>query len=505
MPSMLAGPTARVLAVLAAALAASIATPWGASADARGRSHARSAPGTGAGPKVLVVMTSQNLGWHLTRLPDRRLVADQPRNVLTIHVDDSVRYQKFSGAGGAMTDSSAWLIYDKLAPSTRDRLMHALFGAHGIHLNLLRVPMGASDFVAGGVPYTYDDVPAGQSDPTLARFSIAHDLSYIVPALRQAIALKPHVQILAEPWSPPAWMKTNDALSNLGDRGRLLPTAYGPLAQYFVRFIRAYRRLGIRVDEITAQNEPQAPSAFPGLNLSASDEVRFIVGYLEPALRAARLHPKIYGFDRGALLSYAQGLTRSLARQVLSGIAWHCYGGASYMSAIHLQAPDLDQIVSECSPGLVVYDPAEALISSLRNWASAVGLWNLALDPSGGPVQLPNRGCPHCTGIVTIDEQTHRVTYGLNYYQLGQLTKFVVPGAVRIAANSFVDDFRTDTGLYGVTPGLDDVAFRNPDGSTVLVAYNNSDSWIKFAVAQGRRAFQYAMPPRTTGTFIWRG
>ena len=117
--------------------------------------------------------------------------------------------------------------------------------------------------------------------------------------------------------------------------------------------------------------------------------------------------------------------------------------------------------MSECSPGIIPYTPGEAIVSSLRNWASAA-LCNLALDPSGGPVQRPNKGCPGCTGVVTIDEQTHAVTYGLNYYQLGQVSKFVAPGAVRIGSNTLVSDFRTPSGTYGVTPGLDDVAFQQP-------------------------------------------
>src|SRR5207237_3871545 len=109
----------------------------------------------------------------------------------------------FTGVGAAMTDSSAWLIYDELDPATRGRLMDALFGPAGIHLNFVRVPIAGSDFTATGLPYSYDDVAPGQADPTLAHFSIAHDLAYVVPALAQMLSVNRHVQILAEPWSPP--------------------------------------------------------------------------------------------------------------------------------------------------------------------------------------------------------------------------------------------------------------------------------------------------------------
>jgi glucosylceramidase len=421
-----------------------------------------------------------------------------------VTVDDRRRYQRFTGVGAAMTDSSAWLIYDELSPGARSTLMNNLFGPSGIHLNFVRAPMGGSDFTADGLPYSYDDLPPGQVDPTLAHFSIAHDLAYVVPALRQMLSLNRHVEVLAEPWSPPAWMKTNGAFNNTHGTGWLRSIDRGPLAQYIVKFIQAYAGVGIPIDAITPQNEPGAPSDFPGLNLSAAGEVQFITHYLEPALRAAHLNTKIYGLDRGALLYYAKSLALGSARDDLAGIAWHCYGGPSFMNVLHAIAPTMDQIVSECSPGIIPYTPAEALISSLRNWASAAALWNLALDPAGGPVQQPNVGCPGCTGVVTISEQTHAVSYGLNSSQLGQISKFVAPGAVRIASNALASDFRTPAGAYGVTPGLDDVAFRNPDGSTVLVTYNNSGSWIRFAVTSSGRWFEAGIPPGAMTTFGWR-
>jgi glucosylceramidase len=318
------------------------------------------------------------------------------------------------------------------------------------------------------------------------------------------LSLNRHVQILAETWSPPEWMKTNASFDNRNGTGWLRSVDRRPFARYIVKFIQAYARVGIPVGAITPQNEPGAPSMFPGLNLSAAGESQFITNYLVPALHAAHLHPKIYGFDRGALLYYAKSLAFGSARGDLAGIAWHCYGGPSYMNALHALAPTLDEIVSECSPGIIPYTAGEALISSLRNWASIAALWNLALDPTGGPVQEPNMGCLGCTGVVTISEQTHAVSYGLNYYQLGQISKFVSVGAVRIASNTLVSDFRTPTGMYGVTPGLDDVAFRNPDGTTVLVAYNNSGSWAQFAVTSHGRSFEAGVPPWAMTTFKWR-
>ena len=178
------------------------------------------------------------------------------KGVKVINVDDAIHYQHMAAFSAAMTDSSAWLLWDQLSPAARAVLMSQLFGPEGIHLNFIRVPIGASDYTVGGTPYSYDDLPAGQSDPTLANFSIAHDEPYIIPSLLQALRVNPSTQILASPWSPPAWMKANDAFNNIDLSGALLPAYYEPFADYLVKFIEAYRAQGIPISAITPENEP---------------------------------------------------------------------------------------------------------------------------------------------------------------------------------------------------------------------------------------------------------
>jgi glucosylceramidase len=459
------------------------------------------------GPSARVVLTTAGLAYALTPMPSVPFgplpAASTGPAGNVIHVDDTAQYQHVTGFGAAMTDSSAWLLYTQLPPPIRRLVMNALFSPAGIHLDFVRVPMAASDFTATSQPYSYDDVPSGQSDPDLAQFSIAHDQAYVIPALRQMLSINPGIEILANPWSPPAWMKSNGAFDNISGHGTLAPGSFGALARYFVKFIQAYAAAGIPISSITPQNEPGAVVPYPGLSLSEPDEANFIVNYLAPALSAAGLDPKIYGVDRGAALSYAQALLSGPAAPALSGIAWHCYGGLGTLAALAQLAPTVDQIVSECATAIIPYSPAEVGISSTRNGASAVALWNLALDPAGGPVQAPNFSCLGCTGVVTVSEQTHAATLTSSFYQFGQLSKFVQPGAVRIGSERFVSDFRLPNGTYGVTPGLDDVAFLNPDGSKVLVAYNGGATASRFAVAWHGRAFTYTLQRGATVTFVW--
>ena len=214
-----------------------------------------------------------------------------------------------------------------------------------------------------------------------------------------------------------------------------------------------------------------------------------------PALAAARLHPKIYAGDLGWGPNHGGYLRTDIfgpSRGALAGVSWHhgYFGAPGVMSALRRVAPRLDEIVDECSPGLITPTPtSEIVIASLRNWASTVALWNLALDPTGGLVQPPNHGCPGCVGLARIDERSGAVSLTRAYYQLGQASAFIAPGARRIAATHFFVSYAYPrSGVNVVTPGLDDVAVRNPDGSIVLVAYDNAPVTVRFAVRAGAGA-----------------
>jgi glucosylceramidase len=447
-----------------------------------------------------VIQTTPSLSNALTVKAPLPFASRPTRGAQVIDVDASTRYQRMLGFGAAMTDSSAWLLHDELTPKQRSATMRALFSESGIDLDYVRIPIGASDYVANRDPYSYDDLPRGHTDPGLAHFSIAHDKSYILPALRGMLAVNRHVYTLANPWSAPPWMKSNGAFDNKGWRGNVLHKFYPSLAKYFVKFIDAYSRAGVPIDAITPMNEPESPSRWPGTHLTADDDAAFVPDDLAPALRDARLHPAIYGPDQGQLED-AQKLFTGPAGTQLAGAAFHCYHGTmGKISTFHDQFPKAPVLVNECSPGIISYATAEVPIDAARNWASGVQLWNLALDPEGGPVEgNKSYGCPHCTGVVTVDKTTHSTTYNRNYYELGQTSKYVRPGAVRISSTRFVHDLPHG----GVSPGLDDVAYLNPDGSKVLVAYNNARSPATFAIQWRGRFLNWTLDAAATVTLVW--
>ena len=458
-----------------------------------------------AGTGVQVWLTTPDGVNHLTPQSSLQFTPDTNTGTPTIDVNDTQQFQQIDGFGAAITDSSAWLLSNKMSVSQRNAVMQNLFDTSpsdptSIGLSFIRLPMGASDFSVNG-PYSYDDMPAGQTDPTLAHFSISHDTSYILPIVQQAYQINPSIKFAANPWSPPAWMKTNDSMigSGNGQQGTLIPSDYAPLAQYFVKFIQAYQAApyNIPIYAITPQNEPlYVPPDYPGMPWAASDESNFIKNNLAPALASANLHPKILGYDHDWVnFSYAQTLLGDpTTNSDLAGISWHCYNGdPSAMTTVQNQYPNKEMYEMECATGISIVhlSTIQLLMQSIQNWARSVVLWNLALDPNHGP---HTGGCTTCNGVVTIDQSTGNATYSNDYYLLGQFSKFVASGAHHIAAS------------IPTSGNITDVAFKNADGSEVVVANNSGSSSSTFKVRwDSTQSFSYTIPAGATVSFVWSG
>ena len=446
---------------------------------------------------IRVWLTTSDGHNKLSRQQDIRLDAGTGNTQSEIDVEEQQPLQQMAGFGAAMTDSSAWLVGTKMTSMQRNAVMQALFDpVKGIGISFVRVPMGASDYVVSR-PYTYDDRPAGQQDLALQHFSLQHDMAYIIPLLRQAQQMNPPLKYLANPWSPPAWMKSTGSLLGVvnGSVGQLKQEAYGPLSHYFVKFIQGYGEQGIPIYAITAQNEPlYAPPTYAGMYFPAADEGRFIKNYLGPALAAAHLTTKILVYDYPWVdLNYPRlllddpGVSRYVA-----GISWHCYmGDPSVMTLMHRIFPSQAQFETECStgPSGSIYPAVDLAIRSTQAWASSVVLWNLVLDTHGGPKM--GHGCDGCNGLVTVDQATGNYTFTANYYQLGHISKFVVPGAYHITSSSN-------------TLPLLQVAFKNPDGSIALVVHNTSSSHISFQVRRSDgQSFRYTLAAGSIASFVW--
>lgn len=410
----------------------------------------------------------------------------------TIEVDETQRFQEIAGFGAAVSGSAAWLIQHRLSARQRAELMSTLFDAEkGAGLSFVRTTMGASDFSLRD--YSYADVEAGETDPGLSRFSIDPDRAEILPVLRAARSVNPELRVMATPWSAPGWMKTSGKLAG----GSLLPEAYPAYAEYFRRFLEAYEKEGVPVYAVSVQNEPQHEAAYPSMRMSPGEQAAFVRDHLGPKLasRDTRILAWDHNWD-GVEFPLAVFGDPGAAR-FLAGAAFHCYGGdVSAQSRFHEAFAGKEVHFTECSGGAwspdfgtnLLWNLRHLVIGATRNWSSSVLFWNLALDPSGGPV---NGGCKDCRGVVTIDPATGRVSYNVEYYVLAHASKFVRPGAVRIGSTG------------GDAAGVDNVAFRNPDGSTALVTLNPTGGDRTFRVRTSRGTFSYTLPGGAAATFVW--
>jgi glucosylceramidase len=413
----------------------------------------------------------------------------------TIVVDEATTYQEMVGFGAAITDASAINI-DHLEPAHREALLRDLFDPDsGIGLSFTRLTIGASDFSPSH--YTFDDLPPGQRDPSVARFSIEPNRAHLLPVVQRALAINPKLKVMASPWSAPAWMKTSGKLAG----GTLWPNAYGSFAKYLLRYVQTYDSLGVPIYAITVQNEPHfEPSNYPGMRLDPTDRARLVGQSLGPLFARQHVSTLILEWDHnwdepGAPLRV---LHDSVANRYIAGVAWHCYNGdVAAQGAVHDSFPAKDTYFTECSGGdwspkfadNLVWTVRNLIIGAPRNWARGVLLWNLALDELHGPY---TGGCADCRGVVTINSLSGAVTRNVEYYALAHASRFVRPGARRIASTSGVQE-------------LESVAFRNPDSTKVLIVVNTATAERRFAMRSAGKTLLYTLPAGAVATLRWGG
>lgn len=437
-------------------------------------------------------LTTSSRSALLAEQPGAIRFSSAPATLPVLDVNDMEQYQSMQGFGFALTGGSAQLLM-AMSPPARTALLHELFdpAGDGIHVSYLRVSIGSSDM--NDHAYTYDDRPPGQTDPQLAHFSLDIDKPTVIAALKEILAIDPHIMILGSPWSAPAWMKTNDALKD----GHLKPEFYPAYAQYFVQYVQGMAAAGIAVNAITVQNEPLNPKNTPSMVMFAAEEDAFIAHNLGPAFAQAGIHTAIQVYDHNPdVPSYPLAiLADPAANPYVAGAAMHLYGGdASTFTQIHDLYPNKDLFMTEQSvtepphSGLLDIDEPEerVVIDSTRNWARNVLLWNLAADPHAGP-HTNDGGCTGCFGALTLEGD--HVTRNVAYYVLAHGSSFVPPGSVRVGSNTLEQ--------------MDNVAFRTPDGHIVLIVASTGNFPVHFAIRYHGKTADATLPSESVGTFVW--
>jgi|CZKL01.1.fsa_nt_gi glucosylceramidase len=444
---------------------------------------------TVAAQSVSVYETTPDL--HKALTPGAKLKFAEHSKALeslpVINIDDARPFQQMDGFGASLTDSAAWLFDKKLGAAQTDAAFKMLFDRKdGIALNILRQPVGSSDLAV--TFYSFDDLcqqgakacttPPGLTDTKLEHFSVAHDQEYILPLLKKALAVNPEIHVMLTPWSAPGWMKTTGSMlgakAETKEASALVPDFYPAFATYLVKTIQAYQAAGVPVWALSVQNEPLfAPPTYSGMQMLPAEQAKFFGQALAPALSEAHLSPIVMAYDHNwDHPEYPETVLKDPRAVLLAaGTAWHHYGGdPSVMTTFHERFPQKDQWVTESSGGTwqkgldgkgnILAEEAAELIAVARNWSKSYVLWALATDQNHGPVV---GGCDTCRGLITIDSSDPaKVTFKpeLDFYVLGHASKFLYPGAIRIASDEPANG------------AVKDVAFRNRNGTIVLYALN---------------------------------
>lgn len=388
------------------------------------------------------------------------------REYSLINVYPNIEYQEIKGFGGAFTEAAADTLY-KLSPENREKVVKLYFDPEeGIGYNFGRVHINSCDFSLGN--YTYVE----EGDQTLESFDIQREEKAVIPMLKAAMKYN-EIDIFASPWSPPAYMKTTNKMNG---GGKLKEEYYALWAQYYIKFIQAYKERGITMKAISVQNEPKAVQKWDSCVYTAEEERDFVKNYLGEKAKEIGVgilfwdHNKERVVDRATVMFADEKL-----QEYIQGIAFHWYSGDHFeeLEMFHKLYPNKDMVFSE---GCYEYSLGESdtvkigeryahdMIGNFNNYCNVFCDWNLLLNEKGGPNHVEN----FCDAPIMADTLNDQIDIHASYYYIGHFSKFIKKGARRIGSSKF-------------SAKLETVSFKNPDGSVVTVVLNCTDESIPFA------------------------
>lgn len=410
-----------------------------------------------------------------------------------VNVYPEITGQQMEGFGGALTEASTYN-YSLLNKDLQGEIIEGYFGESGLRYNLARTHINSCDFALGN--YAYID----EGDVGLETFNIEHDKANMIPMIKNAIAVSDTpIHFLASPWSPPAFMKTNNEMNN---GGKLKKEYYQTWAEYVVRYIRAYAREGIRIDAITVQNEPEAVQTWDSCVYTPQEEAEYAADYLVPALRAAGLSDvKVFAWDHNKEAVYDRvkaTFQNEKAKECVDGVAVHWYTGDHFeaVAAVKKMYPEKRIYFTE---GCVEYSRfadsgeiqkaemyAHDMIGNFNAGIEAFFDWNLLLDEKGGPNHVGN----FCAAPMMCNPKESKLEKRLSYYYIGHFSRYVRRGARQILSTRYTDKIET-------------AAFLNPDGERVVIVLNKTDSPVTVALREEGIGVSVTMEAHTIRTFLY--
>ncbi|SDC24075.1 glucosylceramidase [Pelagirhabdus alkalitolerans] len=439
--------------------------------------------------KVVQSIQEKNKFWETNVVRMNQHENNKERSDLAIYIDSTKEYQEWKGFGGAITEAAAYNL-SKLSKEKRESILQAYYGKNGLGYTHGRVHINSSDFGLGN--YDYID----ENDESLSTFSIEREEQYVLPIIREINQLTgDDLTLLASPWSPPAWMKTNGEMNN----GGKLKKEYYPLwAKYFVKYIKEMRNKGIDIWAVTVQNEPAAKQVWDSCEYTGEEEKEFVKQLGEEFAKENLEDIKIIIWDhnRDIIVERADAvLNDPEARQYVWGVGNHWYVSEEFenLSKVHEKYPEQHMIFTEgCIEGGVQLGAwhtgeryARNIIGDMNNWLEAFIDWNIVLDMQGGPNHVGN----YCDAPIIVDPDQDVAHYNSSYYFIGHFSQYIKAGAKR-----------TDLQLEDQT--LSATAFKNVDGSIVVVILNETNEQVTPSIHIDESTLTMPIPAHSITTCI---
>lgn len=438
---------------------------------------------------------------------NKQTVAFNPKTSMspsTITLVPTVTYQGMDGFGVAITGSTCFNLMEMKSADRTAFLTETFSEDKGYGFSYVRISIGCSDFSLS--EYTCCD------ETGIEHFALqSEEKNYVIPILKEILAINPSLKIMGSPWTCPRWMKVNNLTEkkpyNLWTGGQLNPDYYQDYATYFVKWIQAFAKEGINIYSITSQNEPLNAGNSASLYMEWGEQKDFVKTALGPQMKAAGLDTKIYAWDHN-YDGYAYALniygSDKVASDYFTGAAFHNYNGSSnVLNTVHQQYPDKELIFTEASIGewnagrdlnkRLLADMEELAFGAVGGWCKGVIVWNLMLDSDRGPNRGDYGGCPTCYGAVDINNSDYKtITRNSHYYMIAHLSSVVKPGAVRIGTTGY------ESGDVAY------MAFKNTDGSHAFIIINKQDAEKTVIVNDGKHNYDCKLPAKSVVSCLWK-
>ena len=420
--------------------------------------------------EIIKVETNKNKNYYFneSKVKFKKYSPKQEAQVVNIYPD--ITYQTFEGFGACITEAAAYS-YSLLPPDKKIEYMRDMF--LNINYSLCRLTIGSCDFALG--TYSY----AKKHD--LSDFNIERDEKYIIPFIKDALAVNPNIRFLASPWSPPRFMK-NIKITKWG--GKLLNKYKQTYADYFVKYINAYKNLGINIDYVTVQNETNAAQIWESCKYTPENEADFVANYLYPTFQNNNINTKILVYDHNKEKLFTRAVEEFKtpeARQAISGLAFHWYSGNHFENISLCRESCFSFDAENSHPNQYAHDICEDLNAGINGYID----WNILLDSIGGPNHKKN----YCSSPVMLTSTNLDYRKTLAYYYIGHFSRYIKPGSVKLVHSKYLSDIRI-------------TAFKNPDNTIAIVMMNSAHYNIEFNLCIDKIMFKDTLEPDCIITYL---